>query len=157
MRAIYAGSFDPLTLGHLDIIQRAAKIFAELLVLISENNEKSGRIPVGDRVRLIKEATKDLPNIKVGVHSGLVVEYAKANSYDCLLRGMRAASDFEGELELSQINHALSGGLETVFLMTNPEYSFMRASRVWELLKYSDDLSLLVPKNVALYINSKYR
>lgn len=157
MKAIYPGSFDPLTLGHLDIIQRASKIFAEVLVLISHNNEKSGRIPLEDRVTLIEDAVKDLANVKVGIYDGLVVDYAKEHSYDCLLRGMRAASDFEGELELSQINHALSKGMETIFLMTNPGYSFMRASRVWELLKYSDDLSLLVPENVALYINSKYR
>ncbi|MDD9897401.1 MAG: pantetheine-phosphate adenylyltransferase [Candidatus Melainabacteria bacterium] len=157
MRAIYPGSFDPLTLGHLDIIERAAKIFDEVLILISENTEKSARISLDQRIRLIEEACKSMSNIKTSSNSGLTVAYAKEHGYDCLIRGMRAASDFEGELELSQINHALSDGLETVFLMTDPKHSFIRASRVWELLKYDGDISLMVPENVALYINTNYR
>lgn len=157
MRAIYPGSFDPLTLGHLDIIERASKIFHEVLILISENTEKSARIPLEERIRLIEEACSHMSNVKVGSNAGLTVTYAKKHGYHCLLRGMRAASDFEGELELSQINHALSDGLETVFLMTDPKYSFVRASRVWELLKYGGDISLMLPENVALYINSNYR
>jgi pantetheine-phosphate adenylyltransferase len=155
MRAIYPGSFDPLTLGHLDIIQRASKIFGEVLVLISENPDKSGHITIADRIKLIKEATKDLTNIKVSSHLGLTVDYARDHKYHVLVRGIRAASDFETELEMSQINHSLSEGLETVFLMTSPQYSFIRASRVWELVKFGGNLELLVPDNVKTYLLEK--
>lgn len=155
MRAIYPGSFDPLTLGHLDIIQRASKIFGEVLVLISENTDKAGHITIADRIKLIKEATKDLTNIKVSSHLGLTVDYARDHKYHVLVRGIRAASDFETELEMSQINHSLSEGLETVFLMTSPQYSFIRASRVWELVKFGGNLELLVPNNVKTYLLEK--
>ncbi len=155
MRAIYPGSFDPLTLGHLDIIKRASKIFDQVLVLISENPDKSGHIKIADRIKLIKEATKDLDNIKVSSHLGLTVDYAKKHKYNVLVRGIRAASDFETELEMSQINHSLSNGLETIFLMTSPEYSFIRASRVWELVEFGGDLGLLVPNNVKKFLIRK--
>ena len=155
MRAIYPGSFDPLTLGHLDIIKRASKIFTEVLVLISENPDKSGHIKIAERIKLIQEATKGLENVEVSSHLGLTVDYAKKYNYDILVRGIRAASDFETELEMSQINHSLSDGLETVFLMTSPEYSFIRASRVWELVEFGGDLRLLVPDNVKDYLIRK--
>ncbi len=155
MRAIYPGSFDPLTLGHLDIIQRASKIFDQVLVLISENPDKSGHIKIADRIKLIEEATKNLDNIQVGSHLGLTVDYAKKHKFHVLVRGIRAASDFETELEMSQINHSLSDGLETVFLMTSPEYSFIRASRVWELMEFGGDLGVLVPNNVKKYLIRK--
>ena len=155
MRAIYPGSFDPLTLGHLDIIQRASKVFGEILVLISENPDKSGHIAIADRIKLIEEATKGLSNIEVASHLGLTVDYARKHNYHVLVRGIRAASDFETELEMSQINHSLSDGLETVFLMTSPQYSFIRASRVWELVKFGGDLDLLVPNNVKEFLICK--
>lgn len=156
MKAIYPGSFDPLTLGHLDIIQRAAKVFTEVLILVSDNpDKKSGHIPVKDRIQLIKEATLKIKNIKIASHTGLTVDYARRHKYKVLIRGLRAASDFETELEMSQINHSLSEGIETVFLMTSPEYSFIRASRVWELLQFGGDPKLLVPKNVVKYLKAK--
>lgn len=155
MKAIYPGSFDPLTLGHLDIIQRAAKVFEELLILVSDNpDKKSGHIPVKDRIKLIKEATVKIKNVKITSHTGLTVDYARKHKYKVLVRGIRAASDFETELEMSQINHSLSG-IETVFLMTSPEYSFIRASRVWELLQFGGDPKLLVPTNVVKYLKAQ--
>lgn len=147
MKAIYPGSFDPPTLGHLDIIHRAGKIFDKLLVLVSENLDKAEKLDVATRIKLIKEATADMKNIEVASSQGLTVDYAKANDYTVLVRGIRGASDFEIELEMSQINKALSS-IETVFLMTDPKYSFIRASRVWELLKFGGDISNLVPANV---------
>ncbi len=156
MKAIYPGSFDPLTLGHLDIIKRASKIFDQVLVLISENPDKNGHIDLEDRIKLIKQATKSFKNVKVASHLGLTVEYARQHKYHVLVRGIRAASDFETELEMSQINHSLSSGLETVFLMTSPEYSFIRASRVWELVEFGGDLSLLVPGNVKKYLQKNF-
>ena len=152
MRALYPGSFDPLTLGHLDIVQRASQIFDEVTILISNNPGKVAKISLEDRVRLIEEAIVDLKNVNVKTTDGLTVDYALKNSYDFLLRGIRGAGDFESELEMSQINRALSKGLETVFLMTSPQNSFIRSSRVWELLEFGDAIEQLVPKNVAQYL-----
>ncbi len=155
MKAIYPGSFDPPTLGHLDIIHRASKIFDKLLVLVSENLDKAEKLDVTTRINLIKEATSDIKNIEVESSQGLTVDYAKTHGYTVLVRGIRGASDFEIELEMSQINKALSG-IETTFLMTDPQYSFIRASRVWELLKFGGDISNLVPPNVGnLLLKSK--
>ncbi|MCE2928889.1 MAG: pantetheine-phosphate adenylyltransferase [Candidatus Caenarcaniphilales bacterium] len=152
MRAIYPGSFNPISLGHLDIIHRASKIFEHLLILVADNHEKSNQIGSEERIKLIKESIGDLNNVEVRAHKGLVVDYAKTNGYKVLLRGIRGASDFESELEMSQINHALSDGLETIFLMTSPQHSFIRSSRVWELVRFGGDLSKLVPANVAVYL-----
>lgn len=157
MKALYPGSFDPLSLGHLDIIKRAAKTFGKVTVLISENPGKKQKLEVKVRVQLIQEAVKNMKNVDVQVFSGLTVDYAKENNYDFLLRGMRAAGDFETELEMSQINSKLSGGLETVFLMTSPEHSFIRSSRVWELLEFGNTIDDLVPKNVAEYLLKNYK
>ncbi len=153
MKAVYPGSFDPLTLGHLDIIRRAAKICDTLEILISENPNKHGVLSVDERVKLIQDAIKAeaLTNVTVQSFSGLTVDYARKHNIRVLLRGMRAASDFEAELEMSQVNNFLSE-LETIFLMTSPQYSFIRASRVWELLRLGADISSLVPANVASYL-----
>ena len=157
MKALYPGSFDPLSLGHLDIIKRAAKTFGKVTVLISENPGKKEKIDVQTRCKLIEEAVKDMENVDVQIFSGLTVDYALKNSYDFLLRGMRAAGDFESELEMSQINSALADGLETVFLMTSPEHSYIRSSRVWELLEFGDSIEMLVPKNVAKYLLENHK
>jgi len=153
MKAVYPGSFDPLTLGHLDIVKRAAKIFGSVELLISENPNKQGVLSIEERVKLVEAVLKaeGLNNISIKSYSGLTVDYAKQRGFTVLLRGMRAASDFEAELEMSQVNNFLSE-LETVFLMTSPEYSFIRASRVWELLRLGADISNLVPKQVANYL-----
>lgn len=148
MRAIYPGSFDPITLGHLDIIKRASKIFRNLTILISEHPDKKERIPLEERIKFIKEATKGIKNLKIQTTKGLTVDYAREHGYDVIVRGIRGASDFESELEMSQINYMLSDGIETVFMMTSPQYSYIRSSRVWELMKFGGDLSNLVPANV---------
>ena len=155
MKVLYPGSFDPLTLGHLDIIKRAAKIYESVEVLISVNLDKGGRLPVKDRIKLIDNAIQGskLKNITVKSYEGLTVDYAKKHDFKIILRGIRVSSDFETELEMSQVNKFLSG-VETVFLMTSPEYSFIRASRVWELLKLGGDISNLVPTNVASFLDS---
>jgi pantetheine-phosphate adenylyltransferase len=157
MKALYPGSFDPLSLGHLDIIKRGAKTFGTVTVLISENPGKKEKLDIDTREKLIKEAVKDMENVDVQRCSGLTVDYALKNNYDFLLRGMRGAGDFETELEMSQINRALSDGLETVFLMTSPQHSFIRSSRVWELLEFGDSIEALVPKNVAKYLLETYK
>lgn len=152
VKAIYPGSFDPLTLGHLDVISRAANVVDELEVIVSVNPDKSRILPIETRVQLIEEAVKKFPNVKVNSYEGLTVDYAEKNGCKLIIRGLRAPSDFEAELGMSQINQSLPGGIDTMFLMTSPEYSFIRASRVWELMRLGGDLGNLVPKNVAKYL-----
>lgn len=151
MKFLYPGSFDPFTLGHLDIARRASSIAEELEILVSTNPDKNYKLDIDTRIMLIKEAVKDLVNVKVSSHSGLTVDYIKEKKHEVILRGMRGAFDFEMELEMSQVNNFLSN-VETLFLMTSPEYSFIRASRVWELLRLGADIHSLVPKNVAKYL-----
>lgn len=152
MKAIYPGSFDPLTLGHLDVITRAANLVDELEVAVSENPDKQRILPLKLRVQLIEEAVSKLGNVKVKPYQGLTVDYAKQSGCALIVRGLRAPSDFEAELGMSQINNSLPDGIDTIFLMTSPGYSFIRASRVWELLKLGGDVSKLVPENVAEYL-----
>jgi pantetheine-phosphate adenylyltransferase len=154
MKAVYPGSFDPPTLGHLDIIERASKIFKEVLVLVSENPDKQGKISLEDRIKLLEELASTMKNVKVASFSGLTVDYVKKQNYDVLLRAIRDSSDFEAELGMSQINQKLSG-IETLFFMTDPQYSFIRSSRVWELIKFDGDISNMVPKNVKNHLLKK--
>jgi len=153
MRAIYPGSFDPITLGHLDIIKRASKIFRNITILVSEHPDKKERIPLAQRISLIERAVAGIANLDIKTTSGLTVTYALEHGYNVIIRGIRGASDFESELEMSQINSMLSGGLETVFMMTSPQYSYIRSSRVWELLKFGGDISNLVPDSVNTELN----
>ncbi len=155
MKALYPGSFDPLTLGHLDIIKRATEIFGSVEILVSAYSDKDRKLSLKERIKLIKEATYGMKNVEVNSHDALTVKYAADNKCDVIVRGIRGASDFEYELEMAQINNFLSKGMETVFLMTSPEYSFIRASRVWELLKLGGDIDNLVPRNVANYLREK--
>lgn len=152
MKALYPGSFDPITLGHLDIIKRATEVFGSVEILVSAYSDKNRVLSVEKRMELIKEATKGIKNLIISSHDALTVDYARKHNCSVIIRGMRAASDFEYEMEMSQINNFLSKGMETVFLMTSPEYSFIRASRVWELLKLGGEIDNLVPKNVADYL-----
>jgi pantetheine-phosphate adenylyltransferase len=154
MKAVYPGSFDPPTLGHLDIIERASKIFKEVLVLVSENPDKQGKISLEDRIKLLEELASTMKNVKIASFSGLTVDYVKKQNYDVLLRAIRDSSDFEAELGMSQINQKLSG-IETLFFMTDPQYSFIRSSRVWELIKFDGDISNMVPKNVKNHLLKK--
>lgn len=160
-KALYPGSFDPFTLGHLDIISRASAIFDEVRIGVATNNKKTNILSLEERIDLAKKSTEHLKNIDVAPIDGLVIDYAKQNDYKVLLRGIRAANDFEQELEMSQINRALSlkrhdeDLIETIFLMTSPEYSFIRASRVWELLNLGGDITSLLPKAVSSYLEDK--
>jgi pantetheine-phosphate adenylyltransferase len=159
-KALYPGSFDPFTLGHLDVLARAVELFDCVEIAIASNSRKKSILDAKERESLVKTATADLPNVKVSIVEGLVIDYARANDYRLLLRGIRAANDFEQELEMSQINRSLSlkgykDSIETVFLMTSPEYSFIRASRVWELLELGGDVSTLVPDCVSKYLEGR--
>lgn len=155
--AIYPGSFDPVTYGHLDVIKRSANIFDELTVCVSYNVMKSSLFSVEERVKMLKEATKDLPNVKVDSFSGLTIDYAKEKNVHVIVRGLRAITDFEYELQIAQTNHKLSGGeLDTMFLTTALEYAYLSSSSVKEIAYFHGDISPCVPDFVAKEIYNKY-
>lgn len=156
-RAIYPGSFDPVTLGHLDIIKRSACIFDEVIVGILNNPQKSPLFSVQERVKILEEVTADLPNVKIDTFSGMLVDYAKQNDINVSIRGLRSVSDFEYETQIAQYNDRLSGGeLETIFLVTSPEYSYISSSGVKEVAGFHGDVSPYLPANVAKLVAEKY-
>ena len=152
--AIFAGSFDPITNGHLDIIKSGTEIFDKVIIAVSYNSSKKGFLPVETRVKLIQESIKGIKNTEVDFYAGLTVEYAKKRGAFVLLRGLRNAQDFEFEAQLSQTNTALDNGIKTVFLITKPESSFISSSAVREIFQNGGDVSKLVPEPVDLYLKS---
>jgi pantetheine-phosphate adenylyltransferase len=147
--AIYPGSFDPITLGHLDIIERGGKLFEQVIVAVLCNPSKQPLFAVEKRVEQIRLCTKHLPNVEVDSFTGLTVEYAKLRNAKVLLRGLRVLSDFEKELQMAHTNATLWDGIETVFLATAREYSFLSSSIVKEIAKFGGSVAHLVPENVA--------
>jgi pantetheine-phosphate adenylyltransferase len=155
-RAIYPGSFDPMTLGHLDIIRRASRLFDKVVMAVVGNPGKSPLLPIEERKRLIQEAVKGMPNVEVGSFEGLTVDYAKANETTILIRGLRAISDFEAELGMAQTNKELFPELETIFLMSKAEYSFISSSTVKEIARLGGDVSQFVPEPVNVYLKEHF-
>ena len=157
MKAVYPGSFDPMTLGHLDIIERAAAIFDELTVSVLNNKAKTALFSVEERVKILQEATKHLPNVKVDSFSGLLVDYAKQKDTHVSVRGLRAVTDFEYELQIAQTNSKFSGGnLDTIFLTTSLEYAYLSSSTVKEIASFGGDISETVPDFVAKKVYEKF-
>lgn len=155
--AIYPGTFDPVTFGHLDVIKRASQIFDELIVSVLHNTEKTPLFSVEERVKILKEATKDLPNVTIDYFSGLLIDYAKKKDVHVAIRGLRAITDFEYELQISQTNRKLSNGdLDTMFLTTSLEYAYLSSSSVREIASFNGDISQCVPDFVATLIYEKY-
>ena len=155
--AIYPGSFDPVTYGHLDIIRRAADIADHLTVAVLNNSAKTPLFSVEERVNILKEVTKDIPNVSVESFSGLLINYAKEKDIHVSVRGLRAITDFEYELQIAQTNRKLSnGGLDTIFLTTSLEYSYLSSSSVKEIASFNGDISQLVPEYVAKLVYEKY-
>ncbi len=155
--AISSGSFDPITLGHLDIIKRGAKVFDEVYVVVLNNSSKKPFFSVEERLDLIREATKDIPNVKVDSHSGLLVEYAKMRNANAILRGLRAVSDFEYEMQITSMNRKLDENIETFFIMTNNQYSFLSSSIVKEVARYGGSVVGLVPPVVERALKEKFQ
>lgn len=156
-KAIYPGSFDPLTMGHMDLIRRAAANFDELTVAVLNNHEKSPLFSVEERVNMIKEAVSELPNVKVDSFSGFLVDYAMAHDIQVSIRGLRTPSDFEYELPTAQFNRILSkGAVETYFLATSLEYAHLSSSAVREVAKFKGDIAGLVPDCILDEIYKKY-
>lgn len=154
--AIYPGSFDPITNGHLDILKSGSEIFDKVIIAVSYNVNKNGFLSIDERIDLIKKSVVNIPNVEVDSFEGLTVEYAKKKKADVLLRGLRTSFDFEYELQLSQTNNALNKNLKTVFLITKPEYNFISSSMVREILFNNGDISQFVPKAVNEYLSSKH-
>ena len=150
--AIYPGSFDPITNGHLDILKSGVEIFDKVIIAVSYNAQKQGFLPIDVRERLIRESVKDINNVEVVSFEGLTVEFAKRCGAKVLLRGLRTSFDFEYEMQLSQTNNALYNEIKTVFLITKPEYNFISSSSVREILMNKGDISKLVPHPVAEYL-----
>ena len=154
---VYPGSFDPVTYGHLDVIVRASQIFDELTVSVLNNTQKSPLFSVEERVNILKEATKDLPNVKVDSFSGLLIDYAKSNHIHVVIRGLRAITDFEFELQVAQTNRKLSNEeIDTIFLTTSLEYAYLSSSSVKEIASFNGDILPCVPAFVADLVYEKY-
>ena len=155
--AVYPGSFDPVTYGHLDIIRRSAEIFDELTVSVLDNKMKTPLFSVEERVKMLEEATKEYSNVKVDSFSGLLVDYTRKNNIYVSIRGLRAITDFEYELQIAQTNRILSDGhLDTMFLTTSLEYAYLSSSTVREFASFNGDISQCVPEFVAKLIYEKY-
>ena len=157
MLAIYPGSFDPITNGHLDIIQRAACLFDHLIVAVLENPSKQPLFTVEERMEMIRESTGDLGNVEVASFYGLLVDYAKVKEAGAIVRGLRAISDFEFEFQLAAMNHKLYPDVETVFMMTNTEYSFLSSSAIREAASFGGCVAGLVPPVVVKQLKKKYQ
>lgn len=155
--AIYPGSFDPFTKGHLDVAKRASQIFDEVIIALLTNPLKTPFIPLEERVILIQGAlvAEKLNNVTVDCFDGLTVNYAKQKNAKVLIRGLRAVSDFEYEMQLAQMNQNLDNSIETVFLTTKPKYNFISSSVVKEACQLGGDISKLVPKNVNEYLKKR--
>ncbi len=155
--AICPGSFDPITNGHLDIIERASGIFEQVIVAVFNNEAKSPLFSVQERMDLIKESTSYLPNISVDSSSHLLMDYAKEKNADVVIRGLRAVSDFEYEMQITSMNRKLNPEVETLFVMTNNQYSFLSSSMVKEIAKYHGDISGLIPEVVQSALREKFK
>ena len=154
-KAVYPGSFDPITNGHVDIIRRAAKLFDEVVVLVGYNKNKKCKFSVGERVNLIIEATKDIPNVKVDSWNGLTMDYVKSVGACAIVRGLRVVSDFEYEWSYSATNEFIDRDVEMVFLMAHKELTFISSSTINELYYNGVDISPLVPEAVLEAYKSK--
>jgi pantetheine-phosphate adenylyltransferase len=143
-RVVYPGSFDPVTNGHLDIIDRASKLYDELTIAVLINKDKAGLFPVAERIDMLRGATAEYKNVTIEEFDGLLVDFCKARGIPVIVKGLRAVSDFDYELQMAQMNHSLAD-VETLFMATNPLYSFLSSSLVKEVATYGGDVSGLVP------------
>ena len=157
-KAIYPGSFDPVTMGHMDVIRRSAEIFDELVVCVLVNVNKSALFSVEERVKILQKAYNDIPNVRIEQYSGLLTQYAKEKHIHVVVRGLRAVTDFEYELQNAQTNRKLSEGyLDTMFLTTSLEYAYLSSSTVKEIASFGGNVSDCVPDFVADLLYEKYK
>ena len=154
-KAVYPGSFDPVTYGHLDVIRRSSSLVDELIVGVLNNNTKTPLFSVEERVKILLEVTKDLPNVRIESFSGLSVEFAKQSGAQFIVRGLRAITDFDYELQMAQTNRVLNPDIDTIFLTTSLEYAYLSSSTVKEVASYGGYISKLVPGAVVDRIYNK--
>ncbi|KGG12464.1 MULTISPECIES: pantetheine-phosphate adenylyltransferase [Prochlorococcus] len=157
MKALYPGSFDPLTLGHLDLIKRGCKLFGEVVVAVLENPTKTPTFSLQRRMEQINEAIKDIPGAKVCSFKGLTVQCAKQRQADLILRGLRAMSDFEYELQIAHTNSSLDSSIETLFMATEAHHSFLSSSVVKEVAMFGGEIKHMVPSIVAVDLDNIYK
>ncbi len=155
-KAFYPGSFDPVTYGHLDIIKRASHLFGTLVVGVLNNNEKRPLFSVEERVKMLELVCADVPNVSFISYSGLLADYTRDNGIDVIIRGLRAVTDFEYELQIAQTNRKLNPGVDTIFLTTSLEYAYLSSSIVREVAFYGGDVSNFVPDLVSERIRNKF-
>jgi len=154
--ALCPGSFDPATNGHLDTIKRTSRMFDELIVAVTRNPSKTPLFSLEERQEMLREATADLPNVKIETLTTLVVEFARAQGCDVIVKGLRFVSDFDNELQQAQMNYSLSG-IDTFFVVTSPKYSFLSSSLIKEVARFGGDVSSMVPPGVLERLQNKFK
>ena len=156
-KAVYPGSFDPVTFGHLDIIERSARMSDHLIIGVLNNNSKTPLFSVEERVNMLKSLTKDLPNVEVTSFGGLLVDFVRAKQADAVIRGLRAVTDFEYEMQIAQTNRVIAPEVDTVFLTTNLKYSYLSSSIVKEIATFGGEINAFVPEDVAERVMKKMK
>ncbi|HAF07708.1 MAG: pantetheine-phosphate adenylyltransferase [bacterium] len=157
MKVIYPGTFDPITNGHLDVLNRGIKLFGEVIILVSFHPWKKTLFNIDERVEIIKEVVKDYKNVKIDSYTGLLVDYIKSNRIDGVIRGLRAVSDFEYEFQMALTNRELNKEFETIFFMTDIKYMYLSSSMVKELAKLNADIKNMVPPYVEKKLKEKFK
>jgi pantetheine-phosphate adenylyltransferase len=155
-KAIYPGTFDPVTYGHLDLIKRGSKIFDELIVAVSHNPLKKPLFTIKERTNMVSKYVKEIPNVKVDCFEGMLVDYVREMQINVILRGIRTVSDFEYEFQMALTNRVLKSDIETVFVMTSQEYSFLNSSLIKEAASLGGDISMFVPSEVGKLLQQKF-
>ena len=155
-RAIYPGSFDPVTNGHLDVIERASKLFDEVIVAIADNVEKQPLFPLEERLEMLRGSLNGRANVRVGQFAGLLVDFAVKEDANAVVRGLRAVSDFEFEFQMALMNRKLQGTVETIFLMPKEDYTYLSSRLVKEIARLGGEVSKFVPMHVALALRQKF-
>lgn len=156
-KAVYPGSFDPVTFGHLDIIERASRVVDEVIVAVLVNSSKKPLFTIEERVSMLGQATKQFPNVRIETFQGLTVDFARSVGANVMVRGLRAVSDFESEMQIAQTNHSLNPEIDTVFFTTSLEYAFLSSTIVREVASYGSDVSNMVPDVVAEKLRERFK
>lgn len=155
-KAVYPGSFDPVTFGHLDIIERASRVVDEVIVAVLVNSSKKPLFTIEERVSMLEQATKQFSNVRIETFQGLTVDFARSVGANIMVRGLRAVSDFESEMQIAQTNHSLNPEIDTVFFTTSLEYAFLSSTIVREVASYGSDVSNMVPDAVAEKLRERF-
>jgi pantetheine-phosphate adenylyltransferase len=157
IKALYPGTFDPLTRGHLDVIERSCKLFSEITILIAFHNEKNPLFSVAQRMKMIVESTKEMQNIKVDSYDGLLVDYAMKHGMRVIIRGLRAISDFEYEFQMALMNRKISQTVETIFFVPHESYTYLSSGLIKEIISVGGEVSAFVPPAVNEYLKAKFK